>query len=243
MSNPTLQDEPSRIRARLRFLQHTLMTKNILGEDVPMFSDAGWEGVPDDCPPWTATVTAAWAPPRISWYNFSSAVGMTAVFAAVVVSGSIHNPSIADLLLLVLPLLPALWALWQLRHRGPRQSLQLVLGPERLRLTSDLPGVLPVELMRANAGSLWAFERIHGRPRRLRLCDDRGRQVAEFADQTASVQAVDWPENAALSPKMRVAVLVGSWWPHPARRTVGLYSLWADPDITQSVRWESNDSR
>ncbi len=234
MSKPTLQDEPGRIRAWLRSLHHTLMTKNILGEEVPMFSDAGWEGVPDDCPAWTATVTATWVPPRLSWYNFSSAVGIAAVLAVAGVAGLAH-PNLLDLVVLALAVASAAWAARQLRHRGPRQLLQLVLAPDRLRLSSDLPTVPPVELMRADAGSLWALERSHGRPRRLRLFDDRGRQVAEFADRTASVRAVDWPKNAALPLKVSVAVLVGSWWPHPARRTVGLYRLWADPDITELV--------
>lgn len=243
MGVPAGHDDRGRVAGRLQSIRQYLKTHNIAGQRLSEFQDDGWD-VPDDCPPWNRTVVASWTPPRLNWTNFSMAVGLTAIFTVPVASWSLGHPSPGDLLLLAWPAIPGVWVWRQLKRRGPKASLELVLGPDRLRLSSDQSNIPAVELWRDRAGLLMAGERGYDwHTRRLILYDDRGNRVAEFVGKTAVIR-VDGPvDNTPIPSKVPVAVLVGSWWPHPAHRSiragsVGAEFYWKDPDISGFVGWE-----
>jgi hypothetical protein len=139
------------------------------------------------------------------------------------------------------------WAgLQQVRTRQPQTELTLTLGPDALRLSSSAASALSVDLSRDRAGWLIAEEiGTNWHWRRLTLLDDAERQVAQFVGSLATVR-VQSPGIAAagvLPDRVPPAVLLGSWWPHPAKRMTRQGSMsarfrWRDPDLVRFPGYE-----
>jgi hypothetical protein len=215
----------------LRSIRRFLSTHTITGQLLPSFGPDGWPDVADETPEWNTTVTATWVAPRLNYYDFVLACGLAAILVGVGVD-ALARSSVRGLIPLALAVMPAAWALRQLGRRGPRRTMRLLLEPTRLRLTSDDPAFGPYELARYDAGVLLSHERHQGRPRRIGLHDQRGGLVVEFADRRAELAWDPDRLNRALPSQARTAGIVGSWWPHPARRAHGGGSFyWQDHDI------------
>lgn len=137
-------------------------------------------------------------------------------------------------------------AVRQLRSRRPASEMTLVLGPEALELSSSEPGMPAVRLSRDRAGWLVAAEmQTDWHLRYIWLMDAADREVARFVGSLAVVEVrrPGLPPATMLPAVVPVAVLLGHWWPHPARRTsragsAGLRFRWREPDLGAFPRHE-----
>jgi hypothetical protein len=135
-----------------------------------------------------------------------------------------------------------------LRHvRAVRAAteLTLVLTPDRLTLRSTSPSVPAASLRRDEAGWLVGVETGPDWHQRLIwLGDASRRRVAEFVGGVAEVRLLGAGEPRNPLPRqLPVSVLLGCWWPHPARRMTrtgsqGIKRHWLEPDIAGFPRHE-----
>lgn len=124
--------------------------------------------------------------------------------------------------------------------------MTLTLAPDSLRLSSSAASALSVGLARDRAGWLVAEEvGTNWHWRRVTLLDDAERQVAEFVGSLAAVgvQNPGIPAATILPDRVPVTVLLGAWWPHPAKRMTRQGSMaarfrWRDPDLVRFPRQE-----
>jgi hypothetical protein len=202
------------------------------------FRPEGWEGVADEPPDWSATVVARWTAPWIDWGRVTAAL----VVAGAAVLGAINEWTAGHPWFVLLSGTFAAWALWGAGRAAvqarSRSTWTITLDPERLTLDTGLPesGVV---LERSRADWLVADEvTTDWRVRRIGLHDDQHRQVALFVGTMArlAVPAPGIPRVGDLPRELPLAVLVGEWWPHPARRmtrygTAGVHYRWRDSDI------------
>jgi hypothetical protein len=206
----------------------------------------------DDAPAWTATIVARWTAPGLDWgfVAAASAVCITMASIAVSVWGSRAGWGAA------LPGAFALWALWEagssIARSRATSELMLTLDPERLTLASSRPGSDTVVLERGLAGWLAADETTDWHVRGLWLTRDdeasKDVKVAWFLAAMARVEvrSPGIPAARDLPHELPVAVLVGAWWPHPARRmtrtgTARIRWRWRDPDIAGFPRRERRE--
>jgi hypothetical protein len=150
----------------------------------------------------------------------------------------------------LVPLLGAAWFAWSsvrdARVRATTSEMTLTLAPDALRLASNVASSLSVELPRDRAGWLIADEvATDWHWRRLTLVDDGDRERAQFIGSLAAVRVAHAgvPHADVLPDHVPVAVLLGAWWPHPAKRMTrqGSKSVefrWRDPDVTRFPAFE-----
>jgi hypothetical protein len=203
------------------------------------FSPEGWAGVADDSPEWSATVVASWTAPWIDWGWVSAGSIVAALSAWFAIdrwaAGVVWAEALSGAV--------ALWALWGVARvvaqARRRSTWAMTLDPNLLTLASGLPGSEPVVLERRRAGWLVADEiSTDWHARRISLHDDQDLQVASFVGTMArlDVRAPGTPAGADLPRDLPLAVLLGAWWPHPARRMTrqgeaGIRLRWRDPDV------------
>ena len=211
------------------------------------FSEDGWAGVADDTPAWTSTVEATWTPPRMDWAGLAGD-GLLALLCVVATVGMLAGGrGLGVLLLSGLALLFGRDAWQRFSARRPRAPLKLALAPDRLQLTSTLPNFTPVVLERGQAGWLVAQEYgLDWHNRWLTVGDHEGREavfMGSLAEVLVKASADDQVEPRRFPTKLPVAVLLGAWWPHPARRmsrqgNMNLAFHWREPDIEGFPRRE-----
>lgn len=210
------------------------------------FSPEGWAGISDEPPTWTATIVASWEPPTLDWGRFIAGIGIAVVASAGAVGLWLDRGGFGFLL----PAAVAAWIGWsslqQVRTRQPQVEMTLTLTPDSLRLSSSAATALSVGLARDRAGWLVAEEvGTDWHWRRVTLLDDAERQVAEFVGSLAAVrvQKPGIPAASILPDRVPVSVLLGAWWPHPAKRMIRQGSMavrfrWRDPDLVRFPRHE-----
>ena len=207
----------------------------------------GWTGVTNEAPRWTATVVATWRPPTIDWASLAGVVGI-AVFLLVGAFLARDRGGLA-LVLMGLGAYFAFDAVRRLRARRPGSDLTLVLGPEALEFHSTEPGTRAVRIRRDRAGWLVATEMQADRHVRfIQLTDADDQAVAQFVGSLATVEVRDRgvPPATILPTVVPVAVLLGQWWPSPARRvsrmgSAGLRFRWREPDLDGFPRHERRE--
>lgn len=210
------------------------------------FRPEGWEGVADEAPEWSATVAARWTVPWIDWDRAGAGAFIGGAAMLGLLGGWGHGSVWAVALMGVVSLwalLPAGRALAQL---GTRATATITLEPERLTLETGSAGATRVVLDRARAGWLVADEITSDwRARQIALYDDDGRLVTSVVGAMTRVEsrASGTPRGRDLPGELPLAVLVGAWWPHPARRmtrqgTAGIALRWRDPGIASYERYE-----
>lgn len=212
------------------------------------FSPQGWSGVPDEAPAWTATIVASWKPPTVDWGQVLAGIAVAGFLAAAALGLWRDREGFGFLIPTALALFFGWTALRHLRGRQPATELTLTLGPDALRLSSSAASVLPVDLSRDRAGWLIAEEiATNWHWRRLTLLDVADRPVARFIGSLATVrvQSPGVPASATVPDRVPTAVLLGAWWPHPARRMTVQGSMsvrlrWREPDL---VRFPGHERR
>ena len=178
------------------------------------YTPSGWEGMPDSAPEWSGTLVATWPVPDPQSFMRGSLV------AAVLG-----------------------WTTRMVLRRKPAAWYELVLTPDRLRISSGAPGTQPAEMSRDSADWLIARqEAVDWHSASLLLADSGGNRIV-FPGRWAEVRRANPGEPPTpILASVPVAVLVGSWWPHPARRQTQtlsfLPSLWQSPDLTGFPAWE-----
>jgi hypothetical protein len=210
------------------------------------FSPNGWSGVADDTPTWTATVVARWTAPWIDW-GWVAAGSVVAIVCALAAIATWRDGRV---LVAAFSALFSLWTLWKVvRTVAPiraRSVWELTLSPGRLTLTDSKPASRPVIVDRETAGWLVAADGgADWHARWLGLYHERGADVAPFLAAMAriEVRAAGVPSERELPTEIPVSVLLGAWWPHPARRmtrwgTAGIQRPWREPDIAGFPRRE-----
>lgn len=210
------------------------------------FSPLGWSGIADDAPAWTATIVASWKPPTMDWGRFIVGIGIAVVAAAAAVGLWRDRGGLGFLVPVALSVYFGWAALQQLRTRQPQTELTLTLAPDALRLSSSAESALSVDLSRDRAGWLIAEEiGTNWHWRRMTLLDDAEHPVAQFVASLATVrvQTPGIPAAAVLPDRVPPAVLLGVWWPHPAKRMTRQGSMsarfrWRDPDLVRFPGYE-----
>lgn len=182
----------------------------------------------------------------MDWGTFVAGVGVAIVACALAVGLWLERGGFGFLL----PAAASAWFGWsslqQIRGRERRFEMSLTLAPDALRLSSSAPSALSVALPRDRAGWLVAEEvGTNWHWRRLTLMDDAERPLAEFVGSLAAVrvQSPGTPDATILPDRLPVAVLLGAWWPHPAKRMTRQGSMsvrfrWRDPDLVRFPGYE-----
>lgn len=203
------------------------------------FRAEGWEGISDETPEWSATVVARWTVPWIDWGRAAAGLIIAAAAVTALLGGWGRGSAWAGLLMGAI----AIWALWSvgraIAQLPVRDTSTITLDPDRLTLESGTKGGQRVVLDRARAGWLVADEITEDwRVRQLALYGEDDRLVGSVVGAMArlEVRANGTPGARDLPSELPLAVLVGAWWPHPARRmtrqgTAGIQLRWRDPDI------------
>ena len=215
----------------------------------PRYNNLGWEGVPDDCPAWPDTLEAVWAVRSYDRLYFA------AVVAAMVVSILILSVLVVSQYQIIFQAkgLPSalfisiffgFWARYLSKHQKPTLMMKLVLAPDRLLISSSISNTLAIELPRDQAGWLKARGFSGGwTPQRFEIFDQAGSLVTRLSGRMASVRLENSGDakiagGVPIPRQITVATLLGSWWPHPARRSLraGTVSAitpspWQDPDL------------
>ena len=213
------------------------------------FTDQGWDDIDDSLPSWTATVSATWTIPVV---DTAGLVVRVLVGTAIAFAGSslAAQKPVAALLFAAFALAMA-WqvarGLWTLRSR---ERVVMTLGPDTMIVTARSMAS-PTTVRREHAGWLIGTDvGLDGYARMIELSDDGQNTVfglsAGWAD--VDIQTPGVPAAAELAPRMPVAVLLGAWWPHPARRITRAGNLlarrrWRDPGLSAFPREERRQRR
>jgi hypothetical protein len=135
-------------------------------------------------------------------------------------------------------------AIWNLRRRLKRRY-SLTLDPTLLRLVVHDDGFDNVtEIPRADAGSLTRWVEAAGSERAfsIEMGDRMGRRGIELSDRNVKVTAQPFGldlRSRGIDPlRAPLGLLVGAWWPYPAKRATRKVGLaWGKPDSAKRRPW------
>jgi hypothetical protein len=211
---------------------------------------------------WPITVIALCHDPgysvrEVRWWSYALA-GVLWLIGATLVLETRTDPRGFLLVVLIVG-----WIGWQWFRRRPA-DLELILGPDRLRIRDTLAGTPATQLEREDAGALLAAESgVDWRERFLMLTDENGQEVLRLRAGRAAVvfpDARDAPESwwrsvmpPGTSPErppshLSATALIGTWWPRPDQRwsvrgSAGVPRPWGEGDLATYEAWDRRQRR
>jgi hypothetical protein len=206
----------------------------------------GWPDVFDIEPPWTTTIVARWHSSWVDWSRVVIGGAVAATAAAFTVLAWRNGSGLTSLI----PAAVAIWFGWEtvrdVRSRRLDREMTLVLAPDHLRLTSSEASWPGAVLWRERAGWLVEDEiRTDWHVRGIWIHDQNDKLVAQFVGGLAAIEVREpgIPPGRSMATELPVSVLLGTWWPHPARRTSRRGTMsrpvrWLEPDIMGYPRHE-----